>query len=99
MKLLHPGAIDDLLFSKAYKQAANDNLTPLPGWLTSTNLAKLDKSLCRKLFVIGELFRQQQWMYQQHQRCIERFKQRFDHYPASVHVDQLYRPRTNWKYC
>jgi hypothetical protein len=122
------------------------------------SLAQLDKSLYRKLLVINELFRQQQWMYQHRQRriedrivslaqphvrpivrgkagtpvefgakiaisCvdgyvfldhlewnnfnesshlpeqIERFKQRFGHYPASVHADQLYRTRANHQYC
>jgi transposase, IS5 family len=122
------------------------------------SLAHLDKPLYRKLLVISELFRQQQWMYQQRQRriderivsiaqphvrpivrgkagtpvefgakiaisCvdgyvflehldwnnfnestrlpeqIERFKQRFGHYPASVHADQIYRTRANRKYC
>jgi hypothetical protein len=121
-------------------------------------LTQLDKSLYRKLLVISELFRQQQWMYQHRQRriedrivslaqphvrpivrgkagtpvefgakiaisCvegyvfldhlewnnfnessdlpeqIERFKQRFGHYPASVHADQIYRTRANRKYC
>lgn len=122
------------------------------------SLARLDKQLYRKLLVISELFRQQQWMYQQRQRriedrivsiaqphlrpivrgkagtpvefgakiaisCvdgyvflehldwnnfnesthlpeqIERFQQRFGHYPASVHVDQIYRTRANRQYC
>lgn len=122
------------------------------------SLAQLDKPLQRKLLVISELFRQQQWMYQQRQRriderivsiaqphvrpivrgkagtpvefgakiaisCIdgyvflehlgwnnfnesthlpeqiERFKQRFGHYPASVHADQIYRTRANLQYC
>ena len=122
------------------------------------SLAQLDKQLYRKLLVLSELFRQQQWMYQQHQRriddrivsiaqpqvrpivrgkagapvefgakivisCvdgyvflehldwnnfnesthlpkeIERFKQRFGHYPASVHADQIYRTRANLQYC
>lgn len=122
------------------------------------SLAQLDKQLYRKLLVISELFRQQQWMYQQRQRriderivsiaqphvrpivrgkagtpvefgakivisCvdgyvflehldwnnfnesthlpeqIERFKQRFGHYPASVHADQIYRTRANLQYC
>ncbi len=121
-------------------------------------LAQLDKQLYRKLLVINELFRQQQWMYQHRQRRIEdrivsiaqphvrpivrgkagtpvefgakiviscvngyvfldhlewnnfnessdlpeqveRFKQRFGHYPASVHADQLYRTRANRQYC
>lgn len=121
-------------------------------------LAQLDKQLYRKLLVISELFRQQQWMYQHRQRriderivslaqphvrpivrgkagtpvefgakivisCvegyvfldhldwnnfnesthlpeqIERFKQRFGHYPASVHADQIYRTRANLQYC
>lgn len=35
------------------------------------SLEKLDKQLQRKLLVISELFRQQQWMYQQRQRRIE----------------------------
>jgi len=120
--------------------------------------AHFDKPLYRKLLVISELFRQQQWMYQQRQRriddrivslaqphvrpivrgkagtpvefgakiaisCvegyvfldhlawnnfnessdlpdqIERFKQRFGHYPASVHADQIYRTRANLQYC
>ncbi len=30
---------------------------------------------------------------------IERFKQRFGHYPASIHADQIYRTRANRKYC
>ena len=122
------------------------------------SLAQLDKQLYRKLLVIRELFRQQQWMYQQRQRriddrivsiaqphvrpivrgkagtpvefgakivisCvngyvflehldwnnfnesthlpeqIERFKQRFGHYPASVYADQIYRTRANHQYC
>ncbi len=122
------------------------------------SLARLDKQLYRKLLVISELFRQQQWMYQQRQRriddriasiaqphvrpivrgkagtpvefgakiaisCvdgygflehldwnnfnesthlpeqIERFKQRFGHYPESVHADQIYRTRANLQYC
>jgi transposase, IS5 family len=122
------------------------------------SLAQLDKQLYRKLLVIGELFRQQQWMYQHRQRriderivsiaqphirpivrgkagtpvefganivisCvdgyvfldhldwnnfnesthlpeqIERFKQRFGHYPESVHADQIYRTRANLQYC
>ncbi len=122
------------------------------------SLAQLDKLLYRKLLVISELFRQQQWMYQHRQRriearivsitqphvrpivrgkagtpvefgakiaisCvdgyvfldhlewnnfnessdlpeqIERFKQRFGHYPASVHADQIYRTRANIQYC
>ncbi len=122
------------------------------------SLAGLDKQLYRKLLVISELYRQQQWMYQQRQRriedrivsiaqphvrpivrgkagtpvefgakisisCvdgyvfldhlewnnfnessdlpeqIERFKQRFGHYPASVHADQIYRTRANLQYC
>jgi hypothetical protein len=121
-------------------------------------LAQLDKQLYRKLLVISELFRQQQWMYQQRQHriedrivsiaqphvrpivrgkagrtvefgakiainCvdgyvfldhqswdnfnestdlpeqIERFKQRFGQYPASVHADQIYRTQSNRKYC
>ncbi len=122
------------------------------------SLARLDQQRYSKLLVISELFRQQQWMYQQRQRriderivsiaqphvrpivrgkagtpvefgaqiaisCvdgygflehldwnnfnesthlpeqIERFKQRFGHYPASVHADQIYRTRANRKYC
>lgn len=122
------------------------------------SLAQLDNPLYRKLLVISELFRQQQWMLQQRQRriddrivsitqphvrpivrgkagtpvefgakivisCvdgyvflehldwnnfnesihlpkqIERFKQRFGHYPASVHADQIYRTRANHHYC
>jgi hypothetical protein len=122
------------------------------------SLAQLDPQLYRKLLVISELFRQQQSMYQQHQRriddrivsiaqphvrpivrgkagtpvefgakiaisCvdgygflehldwnnfnesthlpkqIERFKQRFGHYPESVHADQIYRTRANLQYC
>jgi IS5 family transposase len=122
------------------------------------SLARLDPQLYRKLLVISELFRQQQWMYQHRQRrtddrivsiaqphvrpivrgkagtpvefgakiaisCvdgygflehldwnnfnesthlpeqIERFKQRFGHYPASVHADQIYRTRANLQYC
>ncbi len=122
------------------------------------SLAQLDPQLYRKLLVISELFRQQQWMYQHRQRriddrivsiaqphvrpivrgkagtpvefgakiaisCvegygflehldwnsfnesthlpeqIERFKQRFGHYPASVHADQIYRTRANHQYC
>ncbi|WNZ28066.1 IS5 family transposase (plasmid) [Leptolyngbya sp. NK1-12] len=122
------------------------------------SLAQLDNQLYRKLLVISELFRQQQWMYQERQRriderivsiaqphvrpivrgkagtpvefgakivisCvdgyvflehldwnnfnestqlpeqIERFKQRFGHYPASVHADQIYRTRANLQYC
>jgi hypothetical protein len=122
------------------------------------SLTQLDKSLYRKLLVISELFRQQQWMYQQRQRriddrivsiaqphvrpivrgkagtpvefgakivisCvdgyvflehldwnnfnesthlpeqIEQCKQRFGHYPASVHADQIYRTRANLQYC
>jgi hypothetical protein len=35
------------------------------------SLAKLDKQLYRKLLVISELFRQQQWMYQQRQRRVD----------------------------
>lgn len=35
------------------------------------SLAQLDKQLYRKLLVISELFRQQQWMYQQRQRRID----------------------------
>ena len=30
---------------------------------------------------------------------IERFRQRFGHYPASVHADQIYRTRANRAYC
>jgi transposase, IS5 family len=30
---------------------------------------------------------------------VERFKQRFGHYPESVHADQIYRTRANRKYC
>lgn len=30
---------------------------------------------------------------------IERFRQRFGHYPASVHADQIYRTRDNRAYC
>jgi transposase, IS5 family len=30
---------------------------------------------------------------------VERFKQRFGHYPESVHADQIYRTRDNRKYC
>lgn len=122
------------------------------------SLAQLDKPLYRKLLVISELVRQQQWMYQHRQRriderivsiaqphvrpivrgkvgtpvefgakiaisCvdgyvfldhldwnnfnesadlpeqIERFRQRFGHYPASVHADQIYRTRANHQYC
>lgn len=122
------------------------------------SLAQLDPQLYRKLLVISEVVRQQQWMYQQHQHriddrivsiaqphvrpivrgkagtpvefgakiaisCvngyvfldhldwtnfneasdlpdqIERFKQRFGHYPESVHADQIYRTRANRKYC
>lgn len=122
------------------------------------SLAQLNTQLYRKLLVISELFRQQQWMYQQRQRriedrivsiaqphvrpivrgkagtpvefgakisisCvdgyvflehldwnnfnesthlpeqIERFKQRFGHYPESVHADQIYRTRANLQYC
>lgn len=121
-------------------------------------LSELDTQQYRKLLVISELFRQQQWMYQQRQHrvdhrivsiaqphvrpivrgkagspvefgakiaisCvngygvldhldwdnfneagdlpeqIERFKQRFGHYPASVHADQIYRTRANLAYC
>lgn len=30
---------------------------------------------------------------------VERFKQRFGHYPESVHADQIYRTRANRQYC
>jgi hypothetical protein len=30
---------------------------------------------------------------------IERFQQRFGHYPASIHADQIYRTRANHQYC
>jgi transposase, IS5 family len=30
---------------------------------------------------------------------VERYKQRFGHYPESVHADQIYRTRANRKYC
>ncbi|GAB4373195.1 MAG: IS5-like element ISLca3 family transposase [Elainellaceae cyanobacterium] len=122
------------------------------------SLAQLDNQLYRKLLVISELFRQQQWIYQQRQHriderivsiaqphvrpivrgkagtpvefgakiaisCvdgyvfldhldwnnfnestdlpdqIERFQQRFGHYPASVPADQIYRTRANHQYC
>lgn len=121
-------------------------------------LSALDKQLYRKLLVIGELYRQQQAMYDQRQHriddrivslsqphirpmvrgkagtpvefgakfsasCvngnvfldhlswdsfnesidlptqIEQFKQRFGHYPESVHADQIYRSRPNRAYC
>lgn len=135
------------------------NLTHIDALIAAgASLAQLDKQLQRKLLVISELFRQQQWMYQQRQRriderivsiaqphvrpivrgkagtpvefgakivisCvdgyvfldhldwnsfnesthlpeqIERFKQRFGHYPASVHADQIYRTRANLQYC
>lgn len=135
------------------------NLTHIDALIDAgASLAQLDNQLYRKLLVISELFRQQQWMYQQRQRriddrivsiaqphvrpivrgkagtpvefgakiaisCvdgfgfldhiewdnfnestdlkdqIERFKQRFGHYPASVHADQIYRTRTNLQYC
>lgn len=30
---------------------------------------------------------------------IERYRKRFDHYPESVHADQIYKTRANRKYC
>jgi transposase, IS5 family len=122
------------------------------------SLSQLDPQLYRKLLVISELYRQQQWMYQHRQRriddrivslsqphvrpivrgkagtpvefgakvsvsCVEghvfldhlswdnfnesgdlpqqveQFRQRFGHYPASVHADQIYHTRANRAYC
>lgn len=152
--------------SKARRKAGGQQLRYLRRNLThidtliaaGASLARLDQQLYRKLLVISELFRQQQWMYQHRQRriddrivsiaqphvrpivrgkagtpvefgakiaisCvdgygflehldwnnfnesthlpeqIERFQQRFGHYPESVHADQIYRTRANLQYC
>jgi len=51
------GAICDLL-----------NLSHIDGLITAgASLSKVDKRLYRQLLIISELFRQQQWMYQQRQ--------------------------------
>jgi transposase, IS5 family len=122
------------------------------------SLSKLSRQRYRRLFVVSELYRQQQWMYdgdvrriddrivslaQPHVRPIARgkagtpvefgakiaiscvngkvflerlswdnfnesvdfpeqvevYKIRFGHYPESVHVDQIYRTRSNRAYC
>lgn len=48
------------------------NLTHIDTLVTAgATLAQLDQQLYRKCLIIGELFRQQQWMYQQHQHRIE----------------------------
>ena len=48
------------------------NLAHIDKLITAgATLAQLDKQLYRKLLVISELFRQQQWMYQQRQHRIE----------------------------
>jgi transposase, IS5 family len=122
------------------------------------SLTVLDKQLYRKLLVSREVFRQQQWMYNQRQNRIddrivsiaqphvrpivrgkartpvefgaklsascsdgfvfldhlswdnfnesgdlqqqvEQFRERFGHYPESVHADQIYRTQANRQYC
>ncbi len=48
------------------------NLAHIDGLITAgASLSKLDKQLYRKLLVISEVFRQQQWMYQQKQHRID----------------------------
>jgi transposase, IS5 family len=121
-------------------------------------LSKLSRQRYRRLLVVSELYRQQQWMYDQNERridhrivslaqphirpivrgkagtpvefgakiaisCVdgkvflerlswdnfnesvdlpeqvEAYRIRFGHYPESVHVDQIYRTRSNRAYC
>ena len=65
--------------SKARRKAVGQQLRYLRRNLThidmliaaGASLARLDKQLYRKLLVISELFRQQQWMYQRCQRRID----------------------------
>lgn len=48
------------------------NLSHIDALVTAgASLSKLDKRLYRQLLIISELFRQQQWMYQQRQNRIE----------------------------
>ncbi len=76
-------------------------------------LSRLSKQRYRTLLVVSEVYRQQRWMYEHRrhlswdnfnqsgdlQSQVEQFKERFGHKSESLHVDQIYRTRTNRLWC
>jgi len=60
------------------------------------NLAHIDLRGCAFLDHLSwENFNESTWLQQQ----TERFRNRFGHYPASIHADRIYRTRDNLRWC